>query len=283
MRSMTSPTTWIRRTKKSQELENELKRLLDQLDSFQRTVEESSDDPSTNKNLGELLEKLLSDLDTFQIKLEQADECDMLVLQGLLAELQGKMAQGGQQEANMCDEVNGKARGDTAEKHLELYKRYKAKNDITGYDSPQGLILKNVVARKKQEKRRSKLWFIGSLFGEGDERRNDPFDISDAASVEESEDCSARDALRESNAKLKETVCKLETMIVDMETAFKEEIKTYQKVIMQLQGENIELHYKLEAALAEAQRGPVELDEFTKKPLQCSSVLQSPSLALLSR
>ena len=58
------------------------------------------------------------------------------------------------------------------------------------------------------------------------------------------------EVLRESNAKLKETVCMLEAVISEMEANQKKEINTYQKIVAQLQKENIELHYKVEALSA---------------------------------
>jgi hypothetical protein len=64
----------------------------------------------------------------------------------------------------------------------------------------------------------------------------------------------------QSNAKLKETVCKLESVLAEMKAAFKKEIKTYQKVIVHLQSENIQLHYKLEA-LSRSKEDPLELED----------------------
>ena len=44
--------TGVKRSKKSLELENELKRLLDELDSFQQKVEEADDSSISNAQLG---------------------------------------------------------------------------------------------------------------------------------------------------------------------------------------------------------------------------------------
>lgn len=237
----------VKRSKKSLELENELKRLLDLLDHFQRQIEETDNDPTTNEELGRDLNSLLSDLDAFQAKLEEADDDDMLVLQGLLVELQDKMMKSDEKETNLSKKGNGRVRGETPEKHLELYRRYKARTGLAGYDSPQGLILKNVVARKKQETRPI-ISFISSLFG-SDEYELEDITLAPRCSDDDLEDSGVLRALRLSNAMLKETVCKLESIIAQMEKAFKQEIKTYQKVIVQLQAENISLHYKLEQAL----------------------------------
>ena len=61
--------------------------ILEELDDFQRKVEESEDsDPTSNEFFSQDLEQLLTRLDIFQQKLEQADEADVHSLQHLLVE-----------------------------------------------------------------------------------------------------------------------------------------------------------------------------------------------------
>jgi hypothetical protein len=268
----THTTNKIRR-KKSFEMESELIRLLEELDEFQRKVEEADESPASNEKLGRDLERLLRWLDVFQQKLEEADEDDMFGLQELLTELQEKMTPDDESESSDLKKKKDKLRGKTAEKQLELYTSHKSKSGWSAFSSPQGLILKNVVARKKQEQRRSKNW-LTSLFSGDDEA---PADDPPEGSLVEVKDLDEKNsnvlgALRESNTSLKETVSKLESAMSRMEETFKKEINTYQKVIMQLQQDNIELHYKVEALTrSRSKEDPI----YPEKPVNSPSLRET--------
>jgi hypothetical protein len=272
--SAETPTTNKLRRKKSFEMESELIRLLEELDEFQRKVEEGDESPASNKKLGRDLERLLRWLDIFQQKLEEADEDDMFGLQELLTELQEKMTPDDENESlDLAKKKKDKLRGRTAEKQLELYTSHKSKSGWSAFSSPQGLILKNVVARKKQEERRSKNW-LTSLFSGDDEV---PADHPSEGSLVEVIDLDEKNsnvlgALRESNTSLKETVSKLESVMSRMEETFKNESNTYQKVIMQLQQDNIELHYKVEALTrSRSEEGP----PYPEKPVNSPSLRET--------
>jgi TolA-binding protein len=233
----------------SVQLEYELRQILDELDKFQRKVEESEDNnPAANESLSLDLERLLSRLDTFQKKLEQADEQDMQSLQGLLSQLHHKMNVGEEIASNSSGTSKRARRRKSAERQLELYRRAKARTGWNSFDSPQGIILQNVVQRKQQESKKNKSW-LTTIFGGDEEIMMDPPDkeIEQMLHQQVAEDkAQVHKALRRSNEGLKETVQKLESMIKSMEERHQEEIQTYQKVVMRLQQENIQLHLKVE-------------------------------------
>lgn len=243
------PTPLIGNLKRQQsiQLEYELRQILDQLDDFQRKVEASDDNnPAATESLSQDLERLLSRLDIFQQKLEQADEQDMQSLQGLLSQLRHKMNVGEEKASTSSKHSRRAKRRKSAERQLELYRRAKARAGWNSFDSPQGIILQNVVQRKQ----RSKSW-LTTIFG-GDKTdmiQHDPSDdeIEEMLSKQVEENKSeVRKALRRSNKGLKDTVSQLENKIKSLEDTHQEEIATYQRVVMRLQQENITLHLKVE-------------------------------------
>jgi len=165
----------------------------------------------------------------------------------------------------------------SADAQLELYRRSKARANWNSYDSPQGIILQNVLKREKQE--RSQSW-LANIFGVDE---NEPlFDPSDDEMEEMLSQQAAhnnkksRKALQRSNDGLKETVDNLETTINEMTKSRNLQIETYQKVIMRLQRENIELNLKVEEL--ENPAGPKGVYPDRKQEARNSSLSISPSL-----
>jgi regulator of replication initiation timing len=126
---------------------------------------------------------------------------------------------------------------------------------------------------RKRQRTKKMPWFLDAIFGE-DDPTDDNAGLCGRDKMLDGDNPNVLCVLRESNKKLKETVSKLESVISNQDDAFKKEMNTYQKVIVELQRENIRLHYQVEdlKAAKENQHSP-EID----KPIHDSSV-HSPSL-----
>jgi hypothetical protein len=246
----------------SVELEQELRQILDALDSFQRHVESSDGGNETNdeSSLQYELDRLLNSLDAFEHKLERADERDIESLQGLLAKLHDQMNLGGEENASQTSKRSSKrpSRKKSIEKQLELYRHAKARVGWNSYDSPQGSIIKHAVERSKQ--RQSNGYWWTTIFGLDDiEIPEDPSDQEIGELLvrqREKQKGNKKSGMRHHVLKekersheeqvLREAVAHLEEKINRLKNQHTKEIETYRRVAASLQQENVELRLKME-------------------------------------
>jgi len=242
------------------ELEQDLQLVLDELDVFQSKVEVSHDSAQANAKLEEDLKKILLNLDSFQKKVEDADEDDIGALKGMLSELQDKLMLGEEIDGgNSSTASAAKKKGATPEAHLELYTHTRARKGT--HDLPQAILLQNFIEQKQQNE--SKNWFHGLLFRQDkiESRRAGLFPIEKEALKENIE--STPGILKASNAKLKETIVRLEVSITQMEVSCRGEINAHQEVIQKLQRKNVRLKDEIHALKQKQEENENRFEDMT--------------------